>query len=356
MLGSNQILLVMDNEESAKYLMEYLIIRGGFSVSVEQAVAQALGAFKQNAFGLVITSLALDNQETAKLAKGLLETDADTVIIGYSEKAFTELYREAVKLGIYDVIVKPINIDQMFFVIKNGIDLHNRLAAQRRHLSILKEQNLSLQKQNILLAKRIEESTKNLARLYEDLRSTYLRTIRALAKAIDARDHYTHSHSENVSKYSVQIAQEMKLSVKEVEGVREAAQLHDIGKIGISDSILTKPASLTPEEWQQIKIHPQAGSQILEPLTFLSDVIELVKQHHEHYDGQGYPAGFKGDGILLGARIIHLADAYDSMISARSYRQVPFSKEAAIAEIKANSGTQFDPAVVNAFLNIINEL
>ncbi len=356
MLENNQILLIMANEESAKYLMEYLIIRGGYSVSLEQSVSQALEVFKQNTFGLVITSLVPDDQETTKLVKGLLEVDVDTVIIGYSEKVSTELYQEAAKLGIYDVVVKPINIDRIFFVIKNGIDLHNRLVAQRRHLAILKEQNFSLQKQNILLAKRIEESTKNLARLYEDLRSTYLRTIRALAQAIDARDHYTHSHSENVSKYSVQIAQEMKLSVKEVEGVREAAELHDIGKIGISDSILTKPSSLTPEEWQQIKTHPQTGSQILEPLTFLSDVIELVKQHHEHYDGQGYPAGFKGDGILLGARIIHLADAYDSMISARSYRQVPFSKEAAIAEIKDKSGTQFDPAVVNAFLNIINEL
>ncbi len=349
---NSQILLVINDEESAKYLMEYLIIGGGFSVTVENTVASALEVFKQNSFSLVITKLALEDPEIPKLIKGLMETDLDTVILGYSEKASPELYQEAVKFAFFDLVVKPINIDKIFFTVKRAMDLHGLLASQRRHLGILKEQNNSLQKQNILLAKRIEESTSNLARLYEDLRSTYLRTVRALAQAIDARDHYTHSHSQNVSKYSVLIAQEMKLSVKEVEGIREAAELHDIGKIGISDSILIKPSSLTPEEWAQIKTHPQTGSQILEPLTFLSDVIELVKQHHEHFDGSGYPAGLKREEILLGARIIHLADAYDAMISARSYRQVPFSKETAIAEIKDKASTQFDPIVVSAFLKI----
>jgi HD-GYP domain-containing protein (c-di-GMP phosphodiesterase class II) len=132
--------------------------------------------------------------------------------------------------------------------------------------------------------------------------------------------------------------------------------LHDIGKIGVLDSILTKPAALTAEEWVQIKAHPQRGAQILEPLTFLSDVIEIVKQHHEHFDGSGYPAGLQGEEILLGARIIHLADAYDAMICARSYRLVPFSKDMAILEIKDKSGSQFDPVVVAAFLNIQDEL
>ncbi len=356
MKENNQILLVMNNDEIVKYLMEYLIIKGGYMVSVERTVSGALEVFKQNYFGLVIAGLFFDEQETARLVKGLKEINADTVVIGYTEKVTERTYQEAGILDFLDIIVKPINIDSLFFMIKRGLDLHNLLVSRRRHLGILKEQNSALQKQNILLVKRIEESTKNLARLYEDLRSTYLRTIRALAQAIDARDHYTHSHSENVSKYAVMIAQRLKLSVKEVEGIREAAQLHDIGKIGISDVILSKPSSLSSEEWVEIKTHPETGAQILEPLTFLSDVIEIVKQHHEHYNGGGYPGGLKAEGILLGARVIHLADAYDSMISARSYRQVPFSKEEAVSEIKNKSGSQFDPVVVEAFLAILNEL
>jgi len=356
MIENSQILLIVDDEQSAEYLMEHLIIAGGYSVTVEKPTAQLPEVYKQNTFNMVIVKLVPGDPEISKLVKGLMEIDLDTVIVGYSDKMSPELYQEAGKLGLYDVIVKPINVEMMFFVIKKSMELHGVLVSQRRHLAILKEQNNSLQKQNILLAKRIEESTKNLARLYEDLRSTYLRTIRALAQAIDARDHYTHSHSENVAKYSALIAGALKLSVKEVEAIREAAELHDIGKIGISDSILTKPSSLTPEEWLQIKTHPQTGAQILEPLTFLSDVIELVKEHHERFDGSGYPAGLKGTEILLGARIIHLADAYDSMISARSYRQVPFTKDAAIAEIKEKTSTQFDPEVVSVFLELVDGL
>jgi len=220
----------------------------------------------------------------------------------------------------------------------------------------LKERNASLEKQNSLMTQRIEESAKNLARLYEDLRSTYMRTIKVLAQVIDARDHYTHSHSENVAKFAVAIAEEMGLSAKEIDLIRDACELHDLGKVGIEDSILSKPTGLTPEEWVQVRRHPTTAAKILEPLTFLGEVIELIRQHHEHYDGSGYPEGRKGQDILLGARIIHLADAYESMRSARSYRQVPLTKEAAVAEIIKNNGTQFDPKVVDAFLKIVDQL
>src|SRR3989338_8747486 len=185
---------------------------------------------------------------------------------------------------------------------------------------------------------------------------TLSRPKKVLPRAIEARDHYTRSHSENVARFAVAIANEMKLSVKQVETIREACELHDLGKIGIEDSILSKPSSLTNEEWEQMKRHPAIGAQILEPLTFLNDVIELVRQHHEHYDGTGYPQGRRGEDILLGARIIHLADAYEAMRSARSYRKVPLTQLEATEEIKRNSGIQFDPKVVEAFLKIADRL
>ncbi|MFH0828244.1 MAG: HD domain-containing phosphohydrolase [Candidatus Omnitrophota bacterium] len=349
-MENNHILLVIENEESVQYLKESLTVKGAYLVSVEQDVRRVFEVFKQGVFDLVIIDLSFDPHQIGGLVKGIIEIDADAVILGYTDNMFPELYPEAVQLGLFDVIVKPIDGDGMVFSLKRAIEARAKLIDNRRRTAIFKEQNSSLQKQNILLAKRIEESTKNLSRLYEDLRATYLRTVLSLAQAIDARDHYTHSHSEKVSLYAVEIARKMKLNFKEVEAVREAGQLHDIGKIGIPDSILAKPSSLTPEEWNVVKTHPLTGAQILEPLTFLADVIELVLQHQEHYDGKGYPAGLKGEEILVGARIIHLADAYDSMVSARSYRTVPFSKEAALAEIKDKSGAQFDPVVVSAFL------
>jgi putative nucleotidyltransferase with HDIG domain len=225
-----------------------------------------------------------------------------------------------------------------------------------KYIQGLVERNAALEKQNSLLSKRLEESATTLTRLYEDLRSTYMRTIRVLAQAIDARDHYTHSHSRNVARYSAAIANEMGLSARQIENINDACELHDLGKIGVEDSVLTKTTKLTAQEWDQIRKHPSIGAKILEPLTFLNDVIELVRQHHENYDGSGYPEGRRGDDIVIGARIIHVADAYEAMRSARSYRQTPLSKEAAIAEIKKNSGTQFDPGVVDAFLRVVYRL
>lgn len=229
-------------------------------------------------------------------------------------------------------------------------------AAQHKLIHSLQEYNIALQKQNSLLVKRLEESTSNLTKLYENLRSTYMRTIKVLAQAIDARDHYTHSHSMNVARYAVLIAEEMKVTEMELEHIREACELHDLGKIGIDDFILAKTETLSEDEWKKIKRHPQTAAQILEPLTFLNQVVEIIKQHHEHFDGSGYPDGRKGQDIILGARILHLADAYDAMRSARSYRNRALSKEEAAVEIKKCSGGEFDPQVVEAFLRVADKL
>lgn len=171
------------------------------------------------------------------------------------------------------------------------------------------------------------------ARLYDRVNKTYMNSMRALALAIDEKDHYTRTHSENVTAYAVAIAREMNLSGNEVEEIGQASQLHDLGKIGVHDYILNKPGKLTEEEWEEIKLHSLKGAEILEPLDFLKGVIELVKQHHERYDGKGYPNGQSGKNIRLGARIMAVADAYDAMISERPYRKA-LSKDEAINELK----------------------
>ena len=356
-MRENPRILLFDNDDTAsRYFMEELMIKGNCSVSCASDIQAALGDFSQNSFDVVIAKFGKPELDTPGFLKALKKIDPDCVVIAFFENDNPGLLREISKLGIYDFIVKPVNLEKLFFLIKKGVELHSLTAAHRKLMHGFQEQSVNLQKQNTLLAKRIEESTKNLVRLYEDLRSTYMRTIKALAQAIDARDHYTHSHSENVAKCAVLIAQELGLSANETELIREACELHDLGKIGIQDSILSKPSSLTEEEWKQVKLHPQTAAQILEPLTFLGAVVELVRQHHEHYDGGGYPKGLRGEEILLGARIINLADAYDAMRSARSYREIPFSQEEAILEIKKNNGIQFDPKVVEAFLKIVDEL
>lgn len=355
MVDSIRVLLICDDEKLTRQLREQLTVEGGCSVSAESP-SHAIEALRADNFDIIIAKLKVDLASTAELVKSIKKIDQDSIVIAYLEDASYHALEELARLQVYDCISKPINLEKLLFLIKKGAQLHSLMVANRKLSQGLKEQNVALEKQNILLAKRIEDSAKNLTRLYEDLRTTYMRTIKVLAQAIEARDHYTHSHSENVAKYAVAIAHEMKLSVKEIETIGQACELHDLGKIGVEDSILMKPSSLSPEEWKQIKRHPVTGAQILEPLTFLNEVTLLIKQHHEHFDGSGYPEGRKGEDISIGARIIHLADAYEAMRSARAYRKIPLSKEDAIEELKKNSGSQFDPKVVEAFLKIVDKL
>lgn len=356
MVKNPRILLIDDDTKTLGYLREELSLRGGFVVSCESSIQAAAQTLRNNNFDVVIVNFSTTNLDSKTAIQTLKKLDPDCVIVAFFEQENPELLREISRLGIYDSITRPLNLEKLFFLIRKGAQLHSLMTAHSRLIQSFQEQNVNLQKQNILLAKRIEESTKNLTRLYENLRSTYMRTIKAFAQAIDARDHYTHSHSENVVNYAVAIAQELRLSANDIEMIREACELHDLGKIGVEDVILSKPSTLTEQEWERIKRHPQTAAEILEPLTFLGSVVELVRQHHEHYDGSGYPKGLKGEDILLGARIIHLADAYDAMRSPRAYRKIPLLKEEAILEIKKNSGKQFDPKVVDAFLRIVDRL
>jgi len=187
------------------------------------------------------------------------------------------------------------------------------------------------------------------ARLYENIQKVYLSTIEVLATAIDAKDPYTQGHSRRVTQYSVAIAEELNLSPKEIEDIRYAGLLHDVGKIGIKDSIIRKPGRLTDEEYAIIKKHPAIGAKILRPVDFLADKIPGVLHHHEYYDGRGYPDHLTGEDIPLAGRIICVADAFDAMTTNRPYRK-GLTVKTAVGELKKFSGKQFDPVCVEAFL------
>lgn len=183
--------------------------------------------------------------------------------------------------------------------------------------------------------------------LFEEMNVMYASTVRTLAEVIDAKDHYTHGHSERVADVSLSIAGELDLSKDLKEAIKTAAFLHDIGKISVPDAILHKTGELTPEEKEIIKTHPAAAAKILEPIVFPWDVATMVAQSHEHYDGSGYPSGLKGEEIDLGARIILVADAFEVLTSGRAYRKA-MTKSQAVTEIRKCSGKQFDPIVVEA--------
>jgi len=190
------------------------------------------------------------------------------------------------------------------------------------------------------------------ARLYSYLREIYVNTIKAFATAIEARDPYTRGHSERIAQYAVAIVQELNLDSDQMDTIRDASLLHDIGKIGVRESILQKPTALDDEEYREMQRHAVLGMQILESIPSLKPLLTIIHHHQEKFDGTGYPDGLSGVSIPLGARIIAVADAFEAMTSDRPYRPLRGFKQA-IKELKKYSGTQFDPVIVTAFIQIL---
>lgn len=192
------------------------------------------------------------------------------------------------------------------------------------------------------------------SRLYIRLKKNFYDTVEALAESIEKKDRYTGGHTKRVVHYSMCIAENMNLDEETLENVRLGALLHDVGKIGIEDSILKKQAPLSPEEWKVMQKHPELGYDIMSRVESLQDVVAGMRFHHERYDGHGYPLGLKGQEIPLIARIIAVADTYDAMVSTRPYRK-GLDPQFARAEIARYRGSQFDPQVVDAFLKAFDE-
>jgi putative nucleotidyltransferase with HDIG domain len=192
------------------------------------------------------------------------------------------------------------------------------------------------------------------ARLYEEQETSYLNTVQALVSAIEASDTYTRGHSERVTRYSVTLAKEMGIVGDALKQLEQAAVLHDIGKIGIDINLLHKKEKLTSADIDVLKLHPSIGVRILEPIHFLGTVREIIEQHHERYDGNGYPNGLTGGNWRLEGKILAVCDTYDAMTSDRPYRKA-LSHEIAIQEIRDHSGTQFDPEVAASFIELFNE-
>ncbi len=205
----------------------------------------------------------------------------------------------------------------------------------------------------LILSSQVVTAMEN-ASLYEDLRENYFRTVQALVAAVEAKDPYTRWHSTNVAKYAVAIARDMGMSPSQLEEMHIASILHDVGKIGISERIISKPERLSREEFDIMKDHPAHGIRILEPIGFSASITSAIYQHHERYDGKGYPEGLAGEQIVLPARILNVADTIDAMVSERPYRGTISSQEV-LRELDRESGGQFDPEVAQAAKRLIEK-
>ncbi|OHD54211.1 MAG: hypothetical protein A2Y33_12970 [Spirochaetes bacterium GWF1_51_8] len=296
---------------------------------------EGVETYQNNDIDFVITDILMPKMTGIELIKKLMSINPDVQIIVESAFSDIDLVREAMRSGAYDYILKPFSIEDMMTAINRIIERREFIEEKRRYVHRLEE--------------KIAETT-------ADLRQKYLLAFTTLVYALEARDRYTHDHSQNVSRYSVGLAKAAGLSDDEIYMIREGGILHDVGKIGIPDGILLKPAALTDEEYETIKQHPTIGRNIIFPaLKEHSITMNVVYYHHERFDGYGYPERLKGEAIPFHARIAAIADAYDAMTSRRIYRNNRTVDEA-ITEINACKEKHFDPELATLFVNNIDSI
>lgn len=255
--------------------------------------------------------------------------------------------------GVYEVYLKTEAIDKILQNTVKNIVIYITLGLLFLYLTLIwsfKSVYKRINKQTVKLRDLNIELEHSIANMEEN----YYDTIKALTLAVDAKDHYTAGHSIRVADISVALAKELKFSEYQVDRIEKAALFHDIGKIGIPQEILNKPERLTDAEYTEIKKHPFVGAKILSAIKYLKPVVKIVEQHHEFFNGKGYPKGLKKNEIEIEARIISVADAYDAIITTRPHRLARTSKEA-LVEIALHSGTQFDPKIVKTLIRAIKK-
>ena len=246
----------------------------------------------------------------------------------------------AFRAGAFEVIQKPFTLSKVEAAVEKAFGQFERKWLKDRYQEHLEEL--------------VAERTAELDSALEAIENSYRMTLKALVQALETRDFETHGHSERVVTYSLRLGYELGLDKESLRDLELGALLHDIGKIGVPDAVLRKPAKLDEDEWNKMKLHPIHGQKILRNIPFLEGAARIVAQHHEKWDGSGYPVGMRGEDVDIGARIFSVVDAFDAMVSDRVYRK-GCSYEDALAELERCAGTQFDPLVVEAFKHVPKE-
>jgi putative nucleotidyltransferase with HDIG domain len=342
--------LFVDDEINILKALQRLLRSEDMEVVCASRGSEALEILEKVRAQVVVTDQRMPEMSGVDLLSHVRERHPDVVrmmLTGFTEM---NIAVEAINRGeIYRLITKPWNDDELRATIRQAFEQSDLKDEIKRLNQITREQNFKEGK--------VRERTKQLAAKHQELRTAYVQTVGALAEAVDAKDTYTRGHSERVGVYASKIAREMGFAKDFIERVYIAGLLHDVGKIGVPDRVILKPDRLDAEEYAIIIQHPGIGAKILEPVSFLADVVPCVRHHHEWFDGcsRGYPDQIAGDKIPLPSRIILVGDTVEAMTSDRPYRKA-MSLDAVVAELTKYAGSQFDPVCVDAFLRVLDRV
>jgi putative two-component system response regulator len=313
-------ILVVDDSRFIRAFMRDALAGAGYRVTCVENGQKALDVLSAERVDMVISDIHMPVMDGRAFRAQMLVTPENAAIpfLVMSTDDSEENVKIMRELRVSAFLTKPFKADQAIILVERILDYTSLL--------ISAHQEMANQEKVMLLS-----------------------SIMSLAQTLDARDAYTRSHSDSVAETATHIVRHMKCDASQVEMMHIAGRLHDIGKVGIPDSILQKPGRLTVEEYDVIKTHPGIGANILGPIPSLSEVAGIIRSHHEHFDGSGYPFGLAGEDIPLLARVLALADAYDALTSDRPYRQ-GMGKEQALAIIESGRGSHFCPTCLDAFL------
>ena len=324
----NETVLVVDDEPIVRRLLHQKLANEGYECLEAGSADEALSVLRNHGeVALVVSDMKMPGRSGMELLTEVKNRYPDTAMIMATAVTETATAIECMKQGAYDYLTKPFKLDEVLFSIWRALE-KRRLQLENREYRQNLEAKVELQA--------------------EKIRASFFNAMTSLAYALDAKDGYTAGHSQRVSEMAVGIGIELGLPQGEMERVRLAGLVHDIGKIGVDGAILNKPASLEPQERADMELHPAIGERILAPVIEDTAILAMVRSHHERWDGLGYPDRLAGEGIPMGARILALADTFDAMTSERPYRSAK-TEAFATDEIQRCAGSQFDPAVVEAF-------
>ncbi len=321
-------IIAVDDEVGIIDSLSVFLKKSGYQLTGVTDPIKAIEMVKKEHYDIMLLDYIMSPIHGDKVVEEIRKFDSEIYIILLTgHKDLVPPLETIKKLAIQSYCEKSDKFDQLLLLVESGIK-----SVDQMHT--IRDVNEKLKKSN------------------EQIERAYLESIQTLRYTVEAKDRYTRGHSDRVSDYAMLLGERLNLSTREVKTLKVGGLFHDIGKIGIPDHILLKEGSLSPEEFKEIKKHPEIGKRILKNATIFNDIIPIVYYHHEKYDGSGYPEGLKGEAIPYLARITTIVATFDAMTSSRSYRKaIPIEK--VIDEIKKNAGTQFDPAITEVFLNIL---
>ena len=336
-------ILIVDDDESILRSLALILEKKGYETETAVTGREAIEKVHERFFNLAFLDIRLSDMEGVELLAPFKEMHPDMVVIIVTGYASLETAVRALNEGAAAYITKPLNMDEVLVTVREGLE-KQRLAMENRRLYQEAQRELAERK-------KVE---REIQRNLEKMRKAMEGTIHAMAFIVETRDPYTAGHQQRVTRLACAIAKEMGLSEEQIDGIRLAGLIHDLGKICVPAEILSKPGRINEAEFSLVKTHPKVGHDMLKTIDFPWPVAQIVLQHHERMDGSGYPQGLLGGEIHLEARILAVADVVEAIASHRPYRPA-LGLQKALQEISRNSGILYDSEVVKVCLRLFTE-